>query len=90
MNLKAYLISLVFILSFVAFSVSVSNKGLRDLLQLRSQMSKTETHIHELEVSNRELRRKTDLLKSKSTDILEDQIRSSLGLVKPGELLYYE
>lgn len=67
-----------------------SHNGIRDLLSLKSQMNRTSDHIQTLEESNRELRRRMDIMAEMPTRILEDEAREKLGLIRQNEIIYFE
>ncbi|PIR23572.1 MAG: hypothetical protein COV44_02290 [Deltaproteobacteria bacterium CG11_big_fil_rev_8_21_14_0_20_45_16] len=77
--------------TFVVLAVIFfSHNGIRDLLSLKSQMNRTSDHIQTLEESNRELRRRMDIMAEMPTRILEDEAREKLGLIRQNEIIYFE
>lgn len=61
-----------------------------DLYRLQDQMNRTQSHIAKIENSNRDLRRKVDLIRKKDPAAFDFRIRVQLGMLKEGELLYLE
>lgn len=53
-------------------------------------MEKTKLHVSKIEDSNRELRRRLDLVQKQDSAALEYRIRVQLGLMKEDEILYLE
>jgi len=90
MSWKKFLIYLCLETIVVLVVISFSHKGISDLLVLKAQMNKTSGHIQTLEESNRELRRRLDILAELPKRILEDEAREKLGLVRQNEIVYIE
>ena len=71
-------------------SLTFSRNGLMDLYQMKQQMDRTKDHISRIEESNRDFRRKIDLVRKHDVGALEHRIRLQLGLLKSDEKLYLE
>lgn len=80
--------SLLFVCNII--SLCISRNGLFDLYRLSEQMEKTKLHVSKIEDSNRELRRRLDLVQKQDSAALEYRIRVQLGLMKEDEILYLE
>ena len=80
--------------SFLLFAASAgilfSHHGLLDLMQFNKVIDAKIIELSELEKENRELKRRFDLFAKRSGSFFDDQIRSLMGWVRPGELVYFE
>lgn len=74
----------------VMVSLSLSRNGLIDLYRMLNQMSAAHSRIALLEETNKELRRRLDLLERDPKHSRWTYIRSQIGWVRPGERLYLE
>lgn len=80
--------SIIFLSAVTA--VVLSKHGLRDLYKFHGQIEATRIRVSGIEEENRHLKHQLDLLSGATDEILERQVRASLGWVKADEIVYFE
>ncbi len=88
--MRFWLLSGLAIFCLIGLGLFFSKNGIKDWIRMHQQMESVQANITKIEESNRELRRRMDLLDSDSQLTVEHYIRSSLGWVRPGEKVYLE
>jgi cell division protein FtsB len=81
------LILLGCVFSIVIYSC-LGERGLKNVLSMRKELQKIEQNNRSLEQENKSLKEYSNLLKN-DTHYIEKIAREELGLLKPGEVVYF-
>lgn len=89
---KLYFVLTVSVVGFSLIFIGLvySRNGISEWWSMRSQMSRTKSHIAIIERDNQELRRRLNLAITEDQDAFDYHLRVRLGMLKPNELLYLE